>query len=115
MNIDKHIKNLLIESLSNDYHKWTISYHAGADWQWVEYHSPEYDRHRFHVGNLNYGTCVSIDGLIKRTIFVWPFSKLWKLQRRMKGHVKENQNQHHEGMIKEALNVPVERIKAPLA
>ena len=106
MNIDKHIKKLLIESLSNDYCKWTISHHSGAGWQWEEYHSPKYDRYRFHVGNLNYGTCVSIDGLIQRTVFVWPLSLLWKLQRRMKAYVRNNKNEQYEGMIKEALNRP---------
>lgn len=103
-------KELLYKSLTEDTHLWQIQGCGAADWSWTEYHSPYYGKRenetqiRFYVGNLNFGTCVFVNGVYSMSFKVLPFSKLSKAIKNMKRYIKIKQDKEYNEMLSNIIN-----------
>jgi hypothetical protein len=79
--IDKIYLQRFMESMENDYEKWTMTHCAGADWSWTEYHSADYhspDTEKGGNNRVRFGFSLNHVGAALNGVWNWeiPFSVL---------------------------------------
>lgn len=77
--IDKIYLQRFMESMENDYEKWTITHCAGAGLSWTEYSSPDYhspDTENGGSNRISFGFSLNHTGAAINGIWSWeiPFS-----------------------------------------
>lgn len=116
--IDKIYLQRFIESMENDYQKWTMTHCSGADWSWTEYHSPDYhspDKEKGGSNRISFGFSLNHAGAASNGVWNWevPFSVInpfthtfWrfrKAQNKMRSFLKNKEKLEHLQKLEKAL------------
>ena len=116
--IDKIYLQRFLESMENDYEKWTMTHCAGADWSWTEYYSPDYhspDAEKGGSNRVRFGFSLNHVGAALNGVWNWeiPFSVLnpftrtfWrfrKAQNKMRSFLKNKEKLEHLEKLEKAL------------
>ena len=102
---DKKYVDRFIQSMENDYEKWTMTVYSGMDGSWHEYRSPDYTNANGRIC-FGFGLCNSgawIDGMFRWSLpfgaLFNPFSKTsWRFraaERKMKRYLKSKAHQQY--------------------